>query len=317
MTSNFSTGLQHMRAAIEDAQKRSEAIQAGASGSNLEYFSWKANDSKIVRFLTDNVMTENFAQFILDKDGKTRNFLIPADDPQRLNRYRSPSPGVGWQKHFKSGNLEEPKIRQLGIGVAVLRQEGPSVDGKMTIEDALVEREFDGKKYVGRQFGLVQQSIGNFWHTLAVSCFKLYGTICDRDYLIERSGDGLDTKYSIIPVGTDPELDTLQKVQDFYFYGQKWDKDDPMRYAKCPQTLEEWATYFSSEDRFKHFLLPEGQSAPAQASYSPQAQPGWAGDSSDPLSEFKNPESTAPVQQPANTNFASFRDELLHAKEEK
>ena len=33
-----------------------------------------------------------------------------------------------------------------------------------------------------------------------ISMFENYGTICDRDYIIQRNGEGFDTNYSVIPM---------------------------------------------------------------------------------------------------------------------
>lgn len=33
-----------------------------------------------------------------------------------------------------------------------------------------------------------------------ISMFENYGTICDRDYVIQRNGEGFDTNYSVIPM---------------------------------------------------------------------------------------------------------------------
>jgi hypothetical protein len=176
----------------------------------------------------------------------------------------------------------------------------------------------DGNQVVSRHFGIVQQSVSNFWHTLAVSCYKRFNTICDRDYLIERSeGTGLDTKYSIIPLSAtlpnDPNLATIEAVHTFYDYGYQWDDNDPDRFLKCPQTLTQWAQYFSSEDRFKHWLVPDN--APAAPSYSPPSTLGVSG--TNPLlaeadEAQAGPPPATPIAQPVTgTSFSSFKDSIL------
>lgn len=351
----FNTGMAHMQTAIDEGKKRAAQAQSGGGGKALHYFNWKPGDKKILRFLTDDVMTEEFAEFILDKTGNTKNFMIPPSDPNILNRYRSPSPGIGWRKNPKTGALEDPKTRKVGIGIAVLRTESV-VDGKLQVQDYLYDqavKDDNGNEahYLSRHFGIVQQSVSNFWHTLAVSCFKRYGTICDRDYLIERSGAGLDTKYDILPLDPDPDLATVEAVQNFYFYGQQWDEADGDRFLKCPQTLVQWAQYFSNEDRFKRWLVPDTQTpvqsplgaslqgqyvvgqtpnphpqtmqSPSQSTATPhypqqpqQAQPAnaWSGDNSDPMGEF-HPETThnppEVAAQTTGTGFSTFKEALL------
>lgn len=314
MTSGFSTGMGHLQAAIDEGKRKAAAAKAaasGASGSSANYFNWKPGDTKILRFLTDDIIVEDFAQFIFDNTGQTKNFLIPPNDPGILSRYRSASPGIGWQQNFGTKALEEPKPKKLGVGIAVLRKEEPNAEGKLEVQDYVYDQDVEGIKYPSRHFGIVQQSVSNFWHTLATYNNR-YGTICDRDYLIERTGESYDTKYAIIPLDVDPDLDTVAKVQAFYFYGQPWSKDDPDRFFKVAQTLPQWAEYFSSEDRFKHWLTPKtGTVTPQAASYSPTTatptpQPNaWTGDGSDVTA-------TAQAPDTAFSSFKSnFKDQLL------
>ena len=189
----FDTGIGYIQQAIQEGKERAEAIAAASGGKSLNYFQWKPGDKKIVRFLTDATITADFASFIVDKTGNTKSFLIDPADPHRLDRYRSPVPGIGWHKNFKTGVLEEPVYRKQSVGIAVLREERMGEDGKLQIVDSLFDKEVEGVTYTSRYFGLVQQSVSNFWHTLAVSCFKRYSTICDRDYEITR-GEGRDRK---------------------------------------------------------------------------------------------------------------------------
>jgi hypothetical protein len=315
MTSSFTTGMAHMQGAIEEGKKRAEAARSGGSGSNLSYINWKPGDKKVLRFLTDDVMTEEFAEFIIDNTGKTKNFMIPPNDPHIIDRFKSPTPGIGWRKNPKTGVIEDVKLRKVGVGIAVLRKEDPD------LQDFLHEQEVDGTKYLSRHFGIVQQSVSNFWHTLAVSCFKRYGTIIDRDYEITREGDGLNTKYSIIPLDVDPDLDTIEKVQSFYYYGkEKWNNEDPDRFLKCPQTLIEWAEYFASEERFKYWLSPDpakpATKAPtysaAEAGTNPLTQPQTLLAPDDTPGPSETQAAAAPTGQPASTNFSSFSQQLLN-----
>lgn len=321
MTS-FATGMAHMQSAIEEGKRKAAAARSGGGGS-LGYINWKPGDQKVLRFLTDDVLTENFVEFIVDNTGETKNFMIPPADPNILDRYRVPEGvagyPIGWRRNPKTQKIEDPKPRKIGVGIAVLRKHPDTPGGQ--VEDYLYDQEIEGTNYLSRTFGIVQQSVSNFWHTLAVSCFKLYGTICDRDYLIERTGEGLDTKYSIIPLNPDPDLDTVQKVQQFYFYGNQWNPEDPERFLKCPQTLTQWAEYFSGEERFKHWLTPGGspnnkqQATPAQPqqpSYSPQPQtvmdPMHGASEFHPATTHNTPEI---AQQTTGTSFSSFKDDLL------
>lgn len=310
----FTTGVQALQEAIEESQRRADAARSGSSGQMLNYWNWKPGDRKVVRFLADDLITEDFLDFILDNTGQTKNFMVDPADPDRLRRYMSPTPGIGWRRHPKTGELEDPKPRKMSVCVAVLRQEVPGPDNKMVIEDYLYDRTVNGQTYPSRWFGIVQQSLSNFWHTLAVSCYKRYGTICDRDYEITRTGDGFNTTYDIIPLPEVPELTDPEAVKQFYFYGQEWSPEDPERFLKCPMTTAQWASYFSGEERYRHWLSPLPGTAPAAGSPATSAPSG--------LDEFRretthNDEAQAAVMPASGTKFASLSETLLKAQKGK
>jgi hypothetical protein len=260
----FNTGLGYVQEAIAEAQRKAEAAKSFAPGATLNYLNWKPGDKKIVRFLTDKVITEDFATFILDKTGSTKNFMIDPADPHRLDRYRSPVPGIGWQKEYKTNALKEPYYTKQTACVAVLRDEVMGSNG-LEVIDYIYERDLTDKDgnvtatVPSRYFGVVLQNTASFWQALANSCFTRFGTICDHDYLIERLNIPGAARYSHIPIEPkDPDLASEAAVQAFYFYGQPWNAEDPDRFLKCPQTCPEWAQYYSSEDRYKFWLVPDG-----------------------------------------------------------
>lgn len=300
----FSKGFDYVNQALEEGKRRAE----GGNYTRFNYFNWKPGDKKILRFLDDDIITENFAEFIMTNTGQTMNFMVNPEDPGRLDRYRSPVPGIGWRQDFKTKVLEEPKLRKLTVGIAVLREEVPGPDGKLVLQDYLYDREIKDKDgnvtgtAPSRFFGIVQQSVPNFWHTLAVSCFKRYGTICDRDYEITRSGTGFDTKYDIIPLPEDPDLSNPEVVKQFYFYGAPYENDDPERFLKCTSTLQDYAEYFSGEERYKFWLAPKDGTTTTPSGmdeYHPAT-------TSNPVGEDE-----AQAAAPSGTNFSSLKDTLL------
>jgi hypothetical protein len=277
-SSEFNTGLGYVHEAIKEAQRKAEAAKSFAPGATLNYLNWKPGDKKIIRFLTDKVITEDFATFILDKNGQTKNFMIPRSDPHRLDRYRSPVPGIGWQKKYKTNELIEPYFTKQTACVAVLRDEVMGPNGKLEVIDYIYERDLTDKEgnvlgtAPSRYFGIVLQNTSSFWQGLATSCYNRFGTICDHDYIIERLDVPGAARYSHIPIEPkDPDLASEEAVQAFYFYGQKWDTADPDRFLKCPQTNPEWAEYYSSEDRFKFWLVPD--ETPLRGAATPTPQP--------------------------------------------
>lgn len=302
--------MQALQDAIEAGKRKAEAAQAGG-GKQLGYINWKAGEKKIVRFLTDDVITEGVYDFIVNNAGGTANFLVDPTDPDRIKRYMSPNPGIGWQKKFGTGELVEPVANAKGMCVAVVRREVPNREGKMEVEDFLYDKEIDGQTYPARTFGIVMQGVNNFWHTLATSCYSRYGSITTLDYEITRStGTGRDTKYSILPLREIPELSTIEQVQDFYFYDKgAWDyddndeaakkriKEDSSRFLKCPMTIHQWAAYYSGEERYKHWLTPKN-----------------GADNSSGLGEFHSSTThndEAQAQQTSGTAFSSLQATLL------
>src|SRR4051812_18976545 len=110
------TGLSALKKAIDEGKSRGDF-----SGGALSYFTWKDKDVKILRFLTDDVITANFHEFIMTNDGKIKSFLIDPAKGDFVARYASPTPGLGWKQNWKTKQPEERKPRELTVGVAVLR----------------------------------------------------------------------------------------------------------------------------------------------------------------------------------------------------
>lgn len=301
---DFLTGMDHMFAAIEQSQQRSASGGSFSPGSALNYLKWEAGEKKILRFLADDMITGDFYDFILTADGKTQNFMVDPDDPERLSRYRSATPGIGWRKPYNSQSLEEPKLAKRGVCVAVLREEVRDPEtNKLKTQDFLYDREFDGKTYPSRYFVIVQQGINNFWRPLG-SIHKRYGSLATVDIEITREGGDKNTLYAPIPCAEDPALADKQAVLDFYFYGKEWDPNDEQRFLKCPQTTKQWAQYFSSEERHRRYLAPQGA--------APTAAPPAAG-----LGEFHQATTANPVadeaqaMRSAGTAFESLTETLL------
>jgi len=302
-----------MREVIEAAKVSDTS--SGSGGYLNKYISWKAGERKVVRFLDNDPIIAEFYDWILSNDGKTKNFLIDPAKGDLVAKYASPSPGLGWRRDFKSGNLEERKISRKGVGIAVLRDEVPAGNGTTEVVDNFYDLEVGGKLYKARYFGVIIQGLNNFWDQID-GFERRYGSITDRDYLIERRGGGLDTRYQVIPMDPVEELRNPEALHKFYGYGKPWPKrpeDDATaeerkaweeRFLSCPQTLQQWAEDFSSEDRVKHWLTPvEGDTAPAAPVIT--KAPGWAG----PGDEAQQ------VSVSDDTDFASLKKRLLEDRD--
>lgn len=305
------TGMQAMQEAIKEGKA---TAAANLGGGFYNYFNWKNGDRKIVRFLTDDVITAEFAEWIFTNDGKTKNFLIDPAKGDLLAKHASANPGLGWRRNPKTQQLEERVLRKLSVGAAVLRDEVPDGKGGTTVIDHTYDIDVGGTNYPARWFGVVQQSHSNFWHQIS-GFFNRYSTITDRDYEISRSGTQFETKYQIVPLDPDEDLRDLANLQTFYGYGRPWPKKpedgekDPAvleaykeRFMFCPMTLAQWADYFSGEDRVKHWLTPRAN--------TPQ---------SSGLDEFHqdtthNSADEAQATMSGDTTFASLKEKLLKNK---
>ncbi len=262
-----STGLEALKASIERAKTK----QSGGYNGKLNYFFWKEDDKQLVRFLSDDVINALFYEWVQTADGKsTRDFICApdyfADHPTETN-WR----GEDWvlkyggqTRDYNTKQLVAPKPREMTVGLAVIREEY-SDGGKPAVRDLVEEIDVKGTKFKAKRYGVIKQLQSNFWSSLMVY-YNRYGTICDRDYEITRTGGGKDTKYHFLALDPIPELDSEEKVQKAYGYGVKQKADDKNRFLYCPQTLREWADNYASEERAKFWILGDGKQAPVSRS---------------------------------------------------
>ena len=317
------TGFQVLQKAIEDSKK---ASSSGPIGGVRNYFSWKSGDRKIIRFLTNDIITADFYEWILTNDGKTKSFLIDPDKGDFVEKYASAEPGLGWRRNPKTQQLEPRKTRKLTVGMAVLRDEKPAPGdgGGTTFSDYFYEIDIKGEIYPARYFGIIQQSHGNFWDQL-VGFHKRYGSICDRDYEITRTGAALDTKYQIVPLDPIEEMRDLAAVQRLYGYGAPWPSrpEDGAseaevdrwrhRFVFCPQTLAQWAEQFSSEERVKYWLTPVSDQGSAQRVSAEHTSSGL--DEFHPATSWSTPENLDEAQVSATADFRDLKRMLQEQQE--
>ena len=253
------TGMGAVKESVERAKNQS--FDAGY----LNFFGWKDGEKKIIRFLTDDVITVDWYDFVVKADGKDAGSFPVGTQ-------------VGWEKDYvpiyggkvkEEGLLVPAKAREKTVGVAVLRKE-VTVDQEgrqiQSVADNFEEIEVDSKKYDSRFFGVISQSYRNFWAPL-VGYFGRYGTLCDRDYEITRVGKGTDTTYTIIPCDPIDGLRDTEAVQKLYGYGGSRAADDIERFKYCPMTLPEWIKGQASEGRVKA-LLGDKEAAPSTTTES-------------------------------------------------
>lgn len=272
--------------AIESYLKGSGGA-GGTTGRYLSYLILGDGETKTIRFLTDEpeLHVAQFHEFVLDRNGKFQTFVVApsfyADDRDWRGEDWVLKYG-GKTTDYTTKELVDPTPRQRIVGLAVEREEFPTeVDGRrvLSTRDLLTQIEGrDGRKHDARNFLIVKQG-KPFWTTL-VGYFHEFGTLCDRDYKITRTGKGLDINYSIIPKNPDPgwnnDGSSLRELHARYGYGTGRDVDgneitvdSEDRFLYCTQTLDDWMRNQASEERARQALV--GDSAPA-----PTADPGRA-----------------------------------------
>lgn len=299
--------------AIEKAVKDSAAARSRAgsgTGLWLPYFGWKDDDSgkrtQVIRFLDDKPIVADFYDNIICADGWTRDFIYDPDKGDFIKKF-----GAKAKSWAPGGGVETPESRKAVAGIAVLREEiRGDKPGEVSFRDAPHTVKWRDNKsgseveYEARYFGIVKQSLGNFWDTM-IGYVGRYGTLCDRDYEITRSGSGFDTKYRIIPMEVDPELDSCEKVQAYYRYGQARDQDDANRFMFCPVTLKQWGEEKSSEEYAERWLKDANPTAPASTDEA-QTNGGYTPSGMDQFARKSEDKVDVP------TTGGSLRDKLLN-----
>lgn len=305
------TGFDHVDKAAEDARNRSSQVFAG----RLNYFTWKDGDTKILRFLTDEVLLVQFYEMVVNNQGRFIDFIVApdlhADDPSWRGEDWVLKYGGKVHENGISGPLVTPTPKIRSAGVAVLREEAPHEPGGrvMAYQDHLYETNVSGVNYPARFFGVVKQSLQLFWTQMS-GYHHEFGTICDRDYKIKRVGGKLDTTYNIIPLKEDPDFDILA-LQQAYGYGRVVDpakaKDDQERFLYCPQTVQEWAEQYAGEDRVKFWLGdPKDQNQAATNGSTTNYIPSGV----DEFHKDTTQNDEAQAADPPQTDFSSLRSRL-------
>jgi hypothetical protein len=314
-------------AAAEKALNEAKSSGQGYAGK-LFYATWKDGETKILRFLTDDVITCDFYEYVVDNQGKTQNFIVAPSlhsdedgnvDPNWHGQDWVLKYGGKMREKGLSGDLIDPVPRKRTVALAVLQEEAPreNASGRMAMsyQDVLSEITVKDKPYAAREFVIVKQAYKNFWVQL-VGYFHEYGTICDRPYKITRRGGDKDTQYQIIPLTPDSDFD-IRELQESYGYGpgHKRADDDPDRFLYCPEHLEDWAERYGGEERVKFFLAdPKEQARQARAAsgnggnYTPSGNDEYAKETTSNPSPEEDEAQAAPP--PSTLDMSSLRSRL-------
>jgi hypothetical protein len=243
-------GFETFKSVMENGKEKG-ATRFAPRSPRLRNIGWKDGEKRFVRFLTDydEMIAGKFAEFVVTNDGRsTMDFLI---DPEGTNWVEE----FGGQSKSFSGEIGEPRYRNLLVAVAVLRKEVSIGGGRTEFVDDERTEEVDGKELKALTFVIVKQSRRNFWEHLEGMAARNQ-TIVDRDFEIVRAGSDKTTYYKFAPLDPIEGLRDKASVHDKYGYGRQFDPQSPDRYMYCPETLGEWIARYSGEERARHFLLP-------------------------------------------------------------
>jgi hypothetical protein len=286
------------------AAQEAAAAQSGSRFHRTPYLSIEENEQEVLRYITDsddwvyvlqhaNVPTKN------KPEGYTGNWpqSMPAvcrydeafkgiysdcyiDDAGLQNNWGRPCKPtirvwalaclreevIGDKKMFKAGEIEESQIgKRLGYR-----------DQMRDVDERNDKGEPTGKTTQERAIVLVNFAPNNYFNALN-SIYSIYGTVCDRDYVVKRTGEGKDANYDHIG------YDMTQNLHPaFERDGKHFEETDS--WARYGQALKEQNIDLgsiiaerASDDFYARFFDPtktpeprggdkaSGSSAPAQA----------------------------------------------------
>lgn len=171
---------------IEELQK---AVSERSGGPKKQYLTLKENESKVIRFLQE--LAPDGAHYD-EKRGCATLVEVWTDPDDYKNRFvaedRSHAYDLGWRSK-----------RHLLANVAVKNSNG---SWEVAIYDQKITPAHTAKD-------LVEMA-------------SEFGTICDRNYRISRTGSGTETSYSLIPLNpgepefTDDEIGELYDLSENY-----------------------------------------------------------------------------------------------------
>lgn len=329
-----------MPAAQKQAEKSSKS--RGGNRNVLPNFWWQDDKAgkgehyqKVLRFLTDDVITANFYEFVPggkpNSEGKqySRDFIAPASI-QGDREWQDGDTDVAtgplvypelegeedfflkndiWLPDFKK-NLRSPKDAQVEkvVALAVQREIVPTnINGRrrnvpqdMEIERTWTDKEGNEHTEKGMFYGLVRQGVKNFWNQL-FGYFEEYGTICDRDYKITRIGERLDTVYQIVPLDPDPDLVEPEALAERY---------------EPPMTLHDWAVTwakYETADRWVNWDKYQGDGDGKDAGSAGKNGSSRNG-SARRDEDDEDYERSAPVRTPASDAAEDLRKDLEQYK---
>lgn len=255
------------------------SAKASVRFAKVEYFSLEDKEQGLLRFLTEHTdwITVDQHQMIPTKSK-------PADYtgnwPEKMGAVCRKDKAFDYGECYicdfglekgKGGKVKRPQPRTWALAC---RREEVIENGRVVgIKDKLreVQRKKEGsdetETVIEKDIVVVRFAWSNFWHNIQAAAGH-YGTVLDRDYLVQRKGSGLDTDYSILPIDPVPAAD-----------GEKFDLRNPdfMKLYANDYDLEEIITGQSSEEYYARFFDPRvtvtKEGGVAQTGEAPEPKP--------------------------------------------
>lgn len=197
--------------AMPDFASGTQAAEAAAASTGgrfhrLDYLQIGEGESATVRLFTEHTdivtVSQHFAPTRPAPDGHDGKWpkAMPAvcrNTPafQQAGTYPDCFLDIKWKETQDDRNYK-PRVRSWALGVIRV----PLMDNgrQVGMQDSMVEMEVDGNKTMVPEIVILNFAWGNMWANLSTYSAE-YGTWCDRDYRITRTGGGTDTEYRPVP----------------------------------------------------------------------------------------------------------------------
>lgn len=262
-----------------------EAAKAGGGKfAKIDYFQLEKDSSVVLRFLTDK---DDWFYVKQHPSVPTKN--KPAEFkgnwPQAMPavcRHDAAFTGIYSDCYICDTPVMNPRdttkplkaavrVWALAVEREAVVQEGRTVGYKNVMKDVEVrddKGEPTGKTVKQVKVVVVNMGMKNFFSGLQ-GIYGLFGTICDRDMMVRRTGEGLDTDYQIIP---------LDKIATHVPGSESWEKYD-LAVKEQNLDLNTIIAERASDDYYARFFDPsktpaqQAGSAPTEAAEAPSATP--------------------------------------------
>lgn len=263
----------------------------------------KDGKTVVVRFLSNNIITIPFHDFVTTASGKPKDFVCTTHLEGALRR---PCMICDTMTREKDGVQVPLRPREATtVGIVVVKEYDKAARANIDVlrEVELLVDPSDPEGAVNKvkapTFGVIKQG-SKFWTTIN-GYFQKYGTIVDRDYDWSRTGTGLKTAHTIIPNATD-EWATAEDLWDHYDIPAIDGFKDPIQ-----GRLVDWIERRGSEEYFDRHLkgiATDSDDDDVADEPTESDTPEWT------PSKSKKASAPPSAGESGGTTFASLRDKI-------